>query len=89
MSDSATQPKAPDIEPDDVAAADLGFGKGGVPIALLLFYLSFLGFFTWYTLEFQLPAFLDEGPGASVEEDAKGAAAGGVTPAGGDDGAGD
>lgn len=88
MSDSTTQSTTPDLEPDDAAAADLGFGKGGVPIALLLFYLSFLGFFTWYTLEYQLPAFLDEGPGAS-ESAAEGDAEGGDSGSGGDDGAGD
>jgi len=38
------------------------YGKGGVPLLLLLFYLSFLVFFTWYTLEYQLPDYLDQGP---------------------------
>jgi hypothetical protein len=40
----------------------LGYGKGGVPWLLLLFYLGFLGFFTWYVLEYQLPDFLRQGP---------------------------
>ena len=53
-------------EPTDEAAADLGFGKGGVPWYLLLYYLAFLTFFTWYTLEYQLPGFLEEGPGAEA-----------------------
>ena len=44
------------------AKFDPGFGSGGVPILLLLFYLSFLGFFTWYVLEYQLPDFLEHGP---------------------------
>ena len=35
-----------------------GFGKGGVPWFLLLVYLSFLCFFTWYVLEYQLEDFL-------------------------------
>ena len=55
--------QAPTTEPTDAEAAQLGFGKGGVPWYLLLFYLGFLVFFTWYTLEHQLPAFLEEGPG--------------------------
>ena len=38
------------------------YGPGGVPWYLLLVYLSFLIFFTWYTLEFQLPDFVDQGP---------------------------
>lgn len=37
-----------------------GFGKGGVPWYLLLFYLSFLAFFTWYVLEFQLDDFVEK-----------------------------
>ena len=50
-------------EETDEAQADLGFGKGGVPWYLLLYYLAFLTFFTWYTLEYQLPDYLEEGPG--------------------------
>ncbi len=45
-----------------------GYGHGGVPILLLLFYLAFLVFFTWYTLENQLPDYLDEGPGRQAQE---------------------
>lgn len=55
------------FEPNDAEQAQLGYGKGGVPWYLLLLYLSFLVFFTWYTLEFQLPDFLRQGPG-QVEE---------------------
>jgi len=55
------------FEPNDAEAFEPGFGKGGVPWALLLFYLSFLTFFTWYTLEYQLPDFLDQGPGQAEE----------------------
>ncbi|MFT4538400.1 MAG: hypothetical protein ACI841_004545 [Planctomycetota bacterium] len=42
------------------------FGDGGVPWYLLLFYLSFLVFFTWYVLEYQLPDFAAQGP-VSIE----------------------
>ena len=34
------------------------YGHGGVPWFLLCFYLAFLVFFTWYTLEYQVPDFL-------------------------------
>ena len=46
----------------DTQAAELGFGKGGVPWFLMVFYLAFLTFFVWYTLEYQLPDFLKQGP---------------------------
>ena len=39
-----------------------GFGRGGVPWYLMLFYLAFLVFFTWYVLEYQLPDYLQKGP---------------------------
>jgi hypothetical protein len=39
------------------------YGKGGVPWYLLLKYLGFLTFFTWYVLEYQLPDYLEQGPG--------------------------
>lgn len=48
---------SPDYESSDTEQADLGFGHGGVPWYLMLFYLAFLGFFVWYSLEFQLPDF--------------------------------
>lgn len=51
------------FEPTDQQEARFGYGPGGVPWYLLALYLGFLVFFTWYTLEFQLPDFLDQGPG--------------------------
>lgn len=48
--------------PSDDKQQEFGFGKGGVPLPLLLLYLSFLVFFVWYALEYQLPEFLDHGP---------------------------
>ena len=60
------------FELTDAEQAQLGFGKGGVPWYLLVFYLSFLVFFTWYVLEYQLPAYLDEGPGSdSISTEAR------------------
>ena len=59
-------------EKSDAEAADLGFGKGGVPWYLLLLYLSFLTFFTWYVLQYQLPDYLEQGPvqpGAAAESE--------------------
>jgi len=53
---------------DDTTQAELGFGKGGVPWLLLLFYLSFLTFFVWYVLEYQLPDYLEQGSGGSAIE---------------------
>ena len=47
----------------DAKQAEFEYGHGGVPLLLLLGYLTFLAFFTWYTLEFQLPDFLESGPG--------------------------
>lgn len=61
-------------EPDTAAAHDErgafhpGYGHGGVPWYLLLGYLAFLVFFTWYTLEYQLPDFLQQGPGQAPAE---------------------
>ncbi len=54
-------------EASDAEAFQPGYGKGGVPWILLLFYLSFLTFFTWYALEYQLPDFLVQGPGQTEE----------------------
>ncbi len=51
------------IEPADSQKFDPEYGHGGVPWYLVLFYLAFLVFFTWYCLEFQLPDFLKQGPG--------------------------
>lgn len=53
-------------EPADAQPARLGFGHGGIPWPLLVLYLAFLVFFTWYVLEHQLPDFLDQGPGRRV-----------------------
>jgi hypothetical protein len=44
------------------------YGKGGVPWYLLLKYLGFLTFFTWYVLEYQLPDYLEQGPGQKSEQ---------------------
>jgi len=46
----------------DEQQAEFNYGKGGVPWYLLLFYICFLSFFTYYVLEFQLPDFLKQGP---------------------------
>lgn len=54
---------------DDTQQAKLGFGKGGIPWYLLLFYLSFLCFFVWYVLEYQLPDYIERSSSA-VEADA-------------------
>lgn len=59
-------------EETDARRLEPGFGDGGVPWLLLLFYLAFLVFFTWYTLEYQLPDFVQRGP-VSVAEEAGGA----------------
>jgi hypothetical protein len=39
-----------------------GYGTGGVPWYLMVGYLAFLVFFTWYVLEYQLPDYLRQGP---------------------------
>ena len=43
------------------------YDSGGVPWYLLLLYLGFLVFFTMYVLDFQLPDFLNQGPGQGGE----------------------
>jgi len=43
---------------------DPDFGHGGVPWYLMLLYIGFLVFFTWHTLEHQLPDYLEKGPDA-------------------------
>ncbi|HED65384.1 MAG TPA: hypothetical protein ENJ09_07500 [Planctomycetes bacterium] len=58
-----TQP----FEPSDAEVFAPGFGKGGVPWLLLIFYLSYLTFFTWYVTSFQLPDFLTQAPVGSEE----------------------
>lgn len=63
----ATEPRAAE---DDAQRYHPGYGAGGVPWYLLVGYLAFLVFFTWYVLEYQLPDYLDQGPGrAHVAED--------------------
>ena len=39
-----------------------GYGHGGVPWLLMLLYIGFLVFFTWYVVEYQLPDYLEKGP---------------------------
>jgi len=56
-------------EATDAKQKVFGYGVGGVPWYLLLMYLAFLIFFTFYTLEFQLPDFLNQGPGQGGEPD--------------------
>jgi hypothetical protein len=46
----------------DTRSVDPGFGRGGVPWYLMALYLGFLVFFAWYTLEYQLPDYLEKGP---------------------------
>jgi hypothetical protein len=62
MSPTSLEIERGDAEPSDATSIDYGFDDGGVPWYLLLFYLSFLVFFTWYVLEYQLPEFLGQGP---------------------------
>ena len=49
-------------EKTDSEQHDPGFGHGGVPWYLMLLYIGFLVFFTWYSLEYQLPDDLQKGP---------------------------
>jgi hypothetical protein len=46
----------------DTDQVDPGFGHGGVPWYLMLLYVGFLVFFTWYSIEYQLPDYLQKGP---------------------------
>ena len=46
----------------DTEAFEPGYGTGGVPWYLMVGYLCFLVFFTWYVLEYQLPDYLEQGP---------------------------
>ena len=52
---------------DALSTAEMSYGHGGVPWFLLVGYLAFLTFFTWYTLEYQLPDYLEQGPGRAQE----------------------
>lgn len=65
----------------DADEVQLGFGKGGVPWFLMVFYLSFLTFFVWYTLEYQLPDFLEQGPGSEAAATEQGPAHAAPAPA--------
>ena len=49
-------------EVTDEEPAKFGYGKGGVPWYLMLYYLAFLSLFTWYVLEYQLPGFIEHSP---------------------------
>ena len=62
------------FEVSDGSKHEFGFGEGGVPWFLLVGYLAFLVFFTWYTLEYQLEDFQKQGPIVIPEavEDASG-----------------
>lgn len=62
MSRDLYQPLPQSSEQTDAEQQTFDFGDGGVPWPLLLFYLSFLVFFTWYVLEYQLPEFAKQGP---------------------------
>jgi len=53
----------------DREPVEFSYGPGGVPWFLLLGYLSFLVFFTWYALEFQLPDYLKQQPLAQQQEE--------------------
>lgn len=48
-------------EVTDSRRHDFRFGEGGVPWFLLLGYLSFLIFFTWYVLTYQVTDFVKHG----------------------------
>ncbi len=52
-------PPAPDPEQSDARRQTYAYGEGGVPLVLLLLYLSFLVFFTWYTLAYQVPDYFE------------------------------
>jgi hypothetical protein len=47
---------------DDSRPFHPGYGHGGVPWYLLVFYLAFLVFFVWCVVEYQLPDYLEKGP---------------------------
>lgn len=61
------QPIGESAERTDAELKRFGYGRGGVPWYLFALYLSFLVFFVWYVLEYQLPEYLDEGPGRGGE----------------------
>ncbi|MFT7487425.1 MAG: hypothetical protein ACI9F9_003286, partial [Candidatus Paceibacteria bacterium] len=57
------------LEETDSQQKVFDYDNGGVPWYLLLFYLSYLVLLTFYALEYQLPDFLEQGPGAGGEPD--------------------
>lgn len=61
------EPLGASVEETDRKQKVFQYDVGGIPWYLLLFYLAFLVFFTFYTLEFQLPDFLNQGPGQGGE----------------------
>ena len=63
------QPLGSSAEATDSGQKVFAYDTGGVPWYLLLLYLAFLVFFTFYVLEFQLPDFLNQGPGQGGEPD--------------------
>ena len=64
-------------EVTDSKKHEFGFGEGGVPWFLLLGYLAFLVFFTWYVVEYQLKDFEEHSPfPVSAETDSAGAETG-------------
>lgn len=58
---SAEAPKTSNPEVTDSERHEFGFGEGGVPWFLLLGYLAFLSFFTWYVVTYQLADFEEHG----------------------------
>lgn len=48
--------------PDDRLQFHPGYGHGGVPWFLMLLYVGYLTFFTWYHLENLLPNYQKQGP---------------------------
>jgi hypothetical protein len=61
------RPLGASAEETDSEQKVFAFDSGGVPWYLLLLYLGFLVFFTMYVLDFQLPDFLNQGPGQGGE----------------------
>ncbi|MCB9915650.1 MAG: hypothetical protein H6828_10955 [Planctomycetes bacterium] len=61
------RPLGANLEETDSEQKVFAYDSGGVPWYLLLLYLSFLAFFTWYVLGFQLPDYLTQGPGQGGE----------------------
>lgn len=60
-----TTPPAAEPEQSDARRQLYSYGEGGVPFVLLLLYLSFLVFFTWYTLAYQVPDYFERSDGGA------------------------